>query len=397
MNRNTLIVALCFFSFSLSGQGVKWQPDISQALAKAKEEGKLLFVEAYLPTCPACQAVEPNFLKAEVATKYNTNFVNYKLNLSIEGARKFLDERKITMPSFPQFLFFDGDGKLVHQGEVSPSPASINAVADDAINPNQWSSNFANRFNRGDRDFGFLVKYGVYSRLTMDTLGNQKAADALFEIFPKEDLGTETSWAATKKVVTSVDNGFFKYWIEHIPAAAAYEKKGGHAGQEMNTLGGIVQSTLFSKEPRSYNTPKLTLMRTYMDKIGATQYADSYLWEHEVNAKIREGKKEEGLVIGKNMAQKFGGNGASLIFITKVFNDNFPDNSYLPLAQEWLKKSKPQLKENNHLAEYFYEAARVDLKLNDKIKAKTNIQEAIKYAKLAKADTKKFEALQSSL
>jgi thiol-disulfide isomerase/thioredoxin len=395
MKKNLLLLFLFLSAFySFSQTKVNWEQDVNKALATAKATGKFLFVEVYLPTCPACQAVEPNFSHPEVAAKYNASFINYKMDVSNpNGPRKFLEDRGIRLPSYPQFLFFDGDGNLVHQGEVSPTVSSINGVADDALKPENRSSNFNARFANGERDMNFLVRYGVFTKMTGDTLNNHRVADVLFEGFPKDQLGSETSWAITKKVVSCVDNGFFKYWIANIPLAAEFEKKAGHAGQEINSLGGIVQSSLFSNEPRGYTSEKLNLMRGYMLKVGAGEYADVYLWEYDSLAKIREGQKEEALEIGKRTSKKFEQNGASQIFITKVFTDNYPDNSYLPAALEWLKIAKPQLKENNHLAEYHYELARINLKQENAAQAKINAVEALKYAKLAKTDTKKFDAL----
>lgn len=101
-----VLFCLLWLSTGVFGQqGIQWEKDLSDALAKGKSTGKLVFVEAYLPTCPACKAMDPQFQNADVAKFYNQNFINYKMNLSIEGARGFLDERKIEIPSFPQFFF----------------------------------------------------------------------------------------------------------------------------------------------------------------------------------------------------------------------------------------------------------------------------------------------------
>lgn len=393
MKKATLFFTFCVWSLLTHAQNnsVLWQADLNQAMTKAKAAGKLVFVEAYLPTCPACQAMEPNFSKKEVADKYNAGFINYKMDLSKPGARKFLDDKKIYVPSFPQFFFFDGDGKIVHQSEARPTLESVLDVANDALDKNNWSSNYKQRFESGDREFNFLVKYGVYTRVIMDTLQNHKVANELFQVFPKEDLGSNLSWLATKKVVTDIDNGFFKYWVEHIPQAAELEKNAGHAGQEMGIFGGIVQNSIFTPRAKEYSTEKLTYLRECMNKIQAGQYADTYLWEFETIAKIREGKPDEALKIGEKMVQKFGQNGPSLIFIAKVFNDNFKDNTYINTANSWLNTAKPMLKENNHLAEYYYELARINKKEGKTDLTMKNATEALKYAKLAKIDLKKFE------
>lgn len=377
---------------------ITWNPDIASALAQAKASGKLLFVECYSPTCPICQSIEPYFSTKEVASKYNTDFISYKLDVGVAEQVKFLNDRNIWLPSFPQFLFFDGDGNLVHQEEPSASTESILKVAENAKSVDNKSGSYKARFEKGERDMDFLIKYGVYTRLIKDTLSNYKVADALYEIFPKNDIGTKNGYLAMQKTVSNIDNGFFKYWINHVPEADAFEKAAGHGeGQGKNTLGGIIQASIFSKEGKKYDTKKLNLIKGYMTKVGAGEYTNTYLWEYETLANIREGNPNAALNIGKNMAKAFSNNGPSLVYIVKVFNDNFPDKSYLSSANEWLKAALPQLKEINHLAEYYFELARTNLKNGDAAAAKSNLNEAIKNAKAAEMDLGKFETLQKQL
>ena len=338
--------------------------------------------------------MEPYFSTPEIAERYNTDFVNYKLDVGVAEQVRFLNDRNIWLPSFPQFLFFDGDGRLVHQGEATASTESILAVAADAQTPEKRTGNYKARFDGGDRDFDFLVKYGVYTRLTKDTVENRKVGDALFEIFPKEEMNTETSWAATKKVVTSVENGFFKYWINHMDKAAEYEKKAGHPGYEQNSMGAIVQTSV-AKDGKTYSTQQLTQVKEYIRRVGGGDYADTYVWEYETLANLREGKPAAALAIGRNMAGKFSGNGPSLVYITKVFNDHFPDNSFLPVAAEWMKAAAPLIAEPNQKAEYFYELARLNLKGGDRATAAENAREALKQAGSAGSDLKKFNELVS--
>lgn len=373
---------------------VTWVTDISEALAKAKATGKLVFVECYSPTCPICQSIEPYFSTPEVAERYNADFVNYKLDVGVAEQVKFLNDHNIWLPSFPQFLFFDGDGNLVHQAEVTASAESILAAAAEAKSEEKRSGNYKARFEKGERDFDFLVKYGVYTRLVKDTLSNLKVGEALFENFDKQDLGSQTSWAVTKKVITSVDNGFFQYWINQIPKAAGFEKAAGHAGQELNSLGGIVQSSIF-RDARKYSTQKIAQMKEYIRKVGGGEYADTYVWEQEVLANLREGKPAAAVNIGKSMAGKFSNNGPSLVYIVRVFNDNFPDNSYLPVAREWLQTAANLVTEPAQKAEYHYELARVLQKAGDKAGAGVQAAEAEKQAEAGKIDVKKFKTLSS--
>src|SRR5690606_36331772 len=200
----------------------------------------------------------------------------------------------------------------------------------------------------------------------------------------------------TKKVVTSVDNGFFKHWINHIPRAAEFEKKAGHSGQEMNSLGSIVQTSV-AKDGKTYSTQQLVQMKDYNRKVGGGEYADTYVWEYETLANLREGKPAAALAIERNMAAKFAGNGPSLVYITKVFNDNFPDNSYLSVAGEWMAKAASLVSEPSQKAEYHYELARLNLKAGYKAAAAANAREAQKLATSAGSGLKKFNDLVSSM
>lgn len=401
--RKTSILALAgLFSLStlVAQVSVRWEPEVKSALDKAKTQGKLLFVEAYLEDCPACQSIEPFFKNAEVAKKYNGSFVNFKLNLAKANQVKFLDDRSIRVPSYPQFLFFDGEGNLVHQSDdvLPPSGERLNNVANVALNPEQWSSNYKNRFDSGERDIQFLEKYGKYTRFIKDTVENYKVVNALFEVFPKNDISGIYSYIVTKNVVMDVDNGFFQHWIRHINVAADLEKNyGGKAGGEKNTLGGIISSALMSRYAKDFSLDKLAKIREYMRIAGVEQYADDALWEKECRAMIMAGWLNDALLKGKITGERYTKNGQALIYLTKVFNENFPDTTYTAQAFLWLKNAKPLLKENAYLAEYHYESARLNQRLGKTVEAKKNSAEAFKYAKLAKADTKKFEALAETL
>lgn len=376
---------------------ITWNPNIQEALAKAKANNKLLFVECYSPTCPVCQSIEPFFKNAEIAKKYNTNFVNYKLDVGNAEQVKFLNERNIYLPSFPLFLFFDGDGNLVHKDEVSPDTKSIIAAADRATNPATQTKSYKKRFQDGERSLQFLIDYASYTRVVRDTLDNLASANELFKIYDKSKIGSEESWKITKKCVTDIDNGFAKHWFNNVATAAAMETKEGHAGNENNILGGIIQSSIYSPRGKNYTIAQLQQVKTLMGKIGAAQYADGVTWEFEVAANIREGKPANALAVGSKMAKTYATNGAALIYIARVFNDQYPDASYGTTARGWLTSAKTKLTEAKDLAAYYFESARLYKKQGNVAAAKTEAQLAQSKAVEGKLPLDRFSQLLNSL
>jgi hypothetical protein len=341
--------------------------------------------------------MEPFFKKSEIAQKYNTDFINYKLDVGNAEQVKFLNSKNIWLPSFPQFLFFDPNGNLVHQADVVTEVKSFIDAANTAQNPEKRAGNFKKRFESGERGLDLLVNYAAYCRLTKDTLNNLVAANELYNIYPKDQIGSEMSWKLTKKCVADIENGFAAYWFAHIPQAAAFEKKDGHQGAENNILGGIIQSSLYSPRGRQYGTDKLALVKKYMTATGAGQYIDGVTWEFETMALIREGKAPQTLAIGDKMVAKYIQNGQSLVYVTKVFNDNYPDKAYVAKAKSWLAKAKPTIKENKYLAEYYFESARVHQKAGDLAAAKADAQQARNMASAAQVDLTKFTELINKL
>lgn len=369
---------------------ITWIPNIQDAFALAKKQNKLVFVECYSPTCPVCQTMEPLFKNKEVATFYNENFVSYKLDVGNQEQVAFLNQKNIFLPSFPQFLFFDSDGNLVHQGDVINTAASINGVAKVALDPAKRASSYADRLAKGEASIEFLAAYANYALVAKDTIANLQAANKLFEIYPKEKLGSQESWKLTKKSVRDIDNGFAKYWFDHVPQAAAYEKAEGHEGLENNILGAIIQASLYSPRGLQYSTAQIQRVKSLMGKAGAGQYSEGVTWEYEIRALIRENKASQALPIGARMYERYKQNPPSVIYIAKVFNDLYPNASYTSQVKTWMNAVKPLIQADKEWADFYLEWARLHQKSGDLVEAKKAGEQAKSYASKANIPLDRF-------
>ena len=85
--------------------------NLKDAMAKAKKENRLIFIDAYTDYCQPCMLMVKNvFSLNNVADFYNQNFINLKMHF---GKEKELAEKYGTS-GYPAFLFINGDGKLVY-------------------------------------------------------------------------------------------------------------------------------------------------------------------------------------------------------------------------------------------------------------------------------------------
>ena len=82
-----------------------------EALAKAKAENKIIFLDIYATWCGPCKKLKAkSFASAKVGTYFNDNFINVTLD-GEEGEGIILAE-KYKLQAYPTLLFIDGDGNV---------------------------------------------------------------------------------------------------------------------------------------------------------------------------------------------------------------------------------------------------------------------------------------------
>ena len=110
MKRILLIAALAVCSLAVSAQGIKFEKGtFAEALAKAKVEDKLLFVDFYTTWCGPCKKMSKEiFTKEDVGEFFNKNFISLKIDAE-KGEGPEL-AKKYEVSGFPTMIFFNADG-----------------------------------------------------------------------------------------------------------------------------------------------------------------------------------------------------------------------------------------------------------------------------------------------
>jgi thiol-disulfide isomerase/thioredoxin len=384
MKKIFLISSFLLIIHTTFAQGIAFEPTIAGAFQKSKATGKPVFIECYHPNCPICMALEPTLKNAEVGKFYNQNFINYKLNLSDAKQVAFLTKKKIYLPGFPLFIFFDKNQEILHHTDPVNTPKDLIQHGKDAVNPAIQTGASWKKYQAGNRDINTLTGLAYLLRITQDTARNIKVANDLYAVYPKKQLNDKASWAIVKKCIMDIDNGFAEFWLNNMETAKQYAIEEGHPGTEQNSVGMIVQMAIYDPKSSKYSLAKVNKLKNYMGVVGAGQYVSGATWQIECPALLREKGQDvafnflKSLINAQTQPQL-------LVYYATFYNNNFPDGKFAGEVRRWLSSARPQLKTEQEIANLNYESARLYQKSGDLTNAKKDVVAAKTSITAAKA------------
>jgi len=159
--KNSIYILLFIFACSVVGtsQGIEFfQGDWEEALVKAKEEDKLIFVDSYTTWCGPCKRMAKNvFPDPEVGKYFNENFVSLKLDMEKPKGRSF--GKKYPVSAYPTMFFIASNGEVVSKVKGARKAPDLINVARKAVGGYDRSGEMVDEYEAGNRDYDFMLKY----------------------------------------------------------------------------------------------------------------------------------------------------------------------------------------------------------------------------------------------
>ena len=135
MSGLVVIVALIVFAFvpkstvkavninqNKKVEGIQFiEADWNKALAEAKKQNKLIFLDAYASWCGPCKLLKKKtFPDKEAGEYFNKSFINVAINM--EKADGPALSEKYAVSAYPTLIITDAEGKIITytQGYISP-------------------------------------------------------------------------------------------------------------------------------------------------------------------------------------------------------------------------------------------------------------------------------------
>lgn len=295
------LIFLNHLGFSQKGINFIKTTNFNVAVNTAKQQGKLLFVEAYEPDCHVCKSFKGTFAQPQVGNLYNANFINFQLDVNNPENLAILKKYKIIINATPTFIFFDPKTMKVLQaksfGEKENSVIHVNQIGQKAAKPEEQAINFFSKFKTGDRNPTFLLNYAQYARIMGDTSTNIKMMNEYAKVLPANQFMTQSTLNIIQTVMMNHENELFDYFINHL---AAFNKAFDSNMVRMiyeNIFQIVLTSQVNILNAKSISKIKDQMKIAGMDPSGIIRRT----WLAESNLYFKQKKPAEGIKIIQNL------------------------------------------------------------------------------------------------
>ncbi len=339
---------------------------------KAKKENKLIFIDAFTSWCGPCKWMAKNvFTNDTVADYFNAQFINAQFDMEKGEGKEIAKLYEVSC--FPNLLFIDGDGKLVHRGAGASDAKTFIQLAKDAFNPEKRFSKFAEEYESKKTDPAFLASY--IAAVSKTCLFFEDAVQDYFKTQKDENLSNRANWNMIRDYTSNYTSSEFIYLLNNTATFnKAYTADSVRSKiVEVFLNGGY--SIIYSKESKSSD------YKRYIDEIKKINFAaqDEVVFKLDMAySKVNEDwKKYVQLLVDKG--DKYFHTADELNNISWEIYEQSNDKGALQKAESWMQKAVKDLPNW-----YCYDTyAAILFKLNKKSEAKAAASKAIELAKLS--------------
>ncbi len=385
-----LFLLITFWGSTLNAQEITFETGTwTEVKAKAKSKRKLIFVDAFTTWCGPCKAMAKNtFADAEVVKLFNEKFINVKIDMEKGEGIELAKEYQVSC--YPNLLFIDGEGKLVHQAAGFHKPEAFIELGKTALTPAKTFASRKAQFEKGKNTIEFNLDY--LKTLSESCLSTDEALKTYFSAVKEDDLILPDNWKVIKRYLSSTESNVFDYLVK---TRKAFGEK--YTADSVNTKIYDVYlaeaNTLTHKE--NANVEKIDL---YKEKIVNTGFERADELNFMIDLESAEVSKdyEKYIRAASNLVDRYKGQDADFLNnVSWAIFENSSNNKQLAVIERWAKRSV-EIKENQYNLDTY---ANILMKRANKVLAIEMEKKAIELAKKAGDDItdldatlKKFEA-----
>jgi thiol-disulfide isomerase/thioredoxin len=211
------LFAFLFTGFHLFSQGIAFEElSLEQALQKARDESKMVFIDCYTAWCGPCKLVAAQvFPTKEAGDFFNARFVN--LQVDMEKGEGLDIGKRYGVRAYPTFLILHPDGK--EQGRVVGATLVARdfiAQVENGMDPKNDLSTLKAEFQSGNMTSERLLDYILILGAAYETDRVKELVDVLLEKLTPEEKLSPAYWPLYSKQLHPVTPEHLAFFLENI-------------------------------------------------------------------------------------------------------------------------------------------------------------------------------------
>ncbi|HJA14543.1 MAG TPA: thioredoxin family protein [Candidatus Butyricimonas faecavium] len=194
--------------------GIKFEESsFEEALKKAKDQGKLLFMDCYTTWCGPCKMMSNQVFKQKfVGDFFNQNLVSLKVDME-KGEGKDL-QRRFEVKAFPTMFLLNGDGNIIYKILGGRDTREFMEAIQRGMKCTPYYI-LKNKYEAGDRSVELMADYFQ----TMSDAGELKNVDSEVKSYLATLKAPESysvsAWALYDNFVNRVSDAEFKFLVNN--------------------------------------------------------------------------------------------------------------------------------------------------------------------------------------
>lgn len=305
----------------------------SELKSKALKENKLIFIDAYTTWCGPCKEMAKHiFTNDTVADYYNTHFVNAKIDMEKGEGLKIAKEYSVQC--YPNLLFIDGNGNLIHRSAGSMEATTFVELAKIAESPDANFKYYKDHYENNKNNSSFVKSY--IQLIDGSCLDPKQEVMVYFSEQKEDDLLSQQNWEMIRDYTRDLNSREFNYLVNH---QNEFEKSYGVEAVKEKimdvcsaSLYAIIKSKAFDQ--KTFDETKLKI--TFMKFSGA----DQVIFEADLRlAKSRKDWVNYAKLACDHVDQYYLNDASTLNSLAWTFYENVDDQNQLLKAEHWAKKA----------------------------------------------------------
>ena len=208
-----LLLTIWFFSSNLQAGGIEFfHGSWDEALAAAKKERRLIFVDAYTVWCGPCKMMSRNtFTDEQVGEFFNQNFINYKFDMEKGEGPTFASRYQVN--AYPTLLFIDYRGEVIHRVMGYQPPQRFLEEGKKATDPAKNQALLALQMEAGEASPEDMYAYAINLKRAGEDYS--KVATQYFASQSEKALLSPENWKAIQELSTDLAGVEMQYLLKN--------------------------------------------------------------------------------------------------------------------------------------------------------------------------------------